>query len=99
MGAMIFDNEAARAFGLIDGTASRGETVVKLAELAGVSKSYQVVRPGEEDAGVLRRLLAAMAPPQVRQSAPTPAEVLEAEWCSAVRAPLAYYGDPGQLCR
>jgi protease-4 len=97
MGAMIFDNDAAQDFGLIDGTASRGEAVGKLAELAGVAKSYQVVRPGEEETSVLRRLLAALAPADARPAAA--GDAAKAELCASVRAPLAYYGDPAQLCR
>jgi protease-4 len=99
MGAMIFDNAAAQAYGLIDGTASRGDTIARLAEMAGVGKDFQVVRPGEDEGGLVRKLLAAataLRAPTVQVSA---AELFRREVCSIVRAPLVYYGDPSMICR
>jgi protease-4 len=100
MGAMVFDNATAQQYGLIDGTASRGEAIARLAELAKVPKDYQVVRPGDGEGGMLRRLLSSRLgetrpPPEGRTSeAIRPSEI-----CAPVRTPLAYYGDPSTLCR
>ena len=48
MGAHIFDNEKAQAFGLIDGTLDRNATIERLAESAKLGKDYQLVRPRGE---------------------------------------------------
>jgi protease-4 len=99
MGAMIFDNATAQSLGLIDGTATRGESLAKLAELAGVSKDYQAVRPADDDASMLRRLLSAAARLREPMAELRTQDVLRAELCSSVRAPLVYYGDPAAACR
>jgi protease-4 len=99
MGAMVFDNSSAKEFGLIDDTASRGDTIARLAELAGVGKDYEIVRPGEDNAGLVRRILSAMSAigePRVEMS---PKDVLRAELCAPVRMPLAFYGDLASICR
>lgn len=100
MGAMIFDNETAAELGLIDGTRSQNEAMTELARMAEVAGDYQVVRPGEEDGTLVRRLLLALldrdaAPPQM----PFERFVREELCGAATRYPLAYYGDPAALCR
>jgi protease-4 len=99
MGAMVFDNSAARAFGLIDGTATRSEAVQKLADAAGVPKDFQVVRPGGEDASLLHWVLSSAGALRAPRETMDVKDLLRRELCSAVRAPLVYYGDPAAACR
>lgn len=98
MGAMVFDNATAQQYGLIDGTASRDEAIARLADLAKVPKDFQVVRPQEGEAGMLRRLLTSTFGGEA-PSAGAPMQALRTEVCSSVRMALAYYGDPAALCR
>jgi protease-4 len=100
MGAMIFDNEAAAELGLIDGTRSQNEAVAELARMAGVAEDYQVVRPGDEDGTLVRRLLSALLDPGAAPPRMPVDRFVREELCgAATRYPLAYYGDPAALCR
>lgn len=98
LGAMIFDNGMAEQVGLIDGTASQHEAVDALAKLSGVGSSYQLVRPGRIEATMLRRLLSVWSIPE-QPRALSPSDLLRTAFCTAVRTPLVYYGDPSAFCR
>jgi protease-4 len=99
MGALIFDNATAQGFGLIDGTLARDEAVRRLAELAGTTRDYQVVRPGGEEGGMLRRLMGVAFGGTAPAAAQSARDILRLELCASVRAPLAYYGDPTIWCK
>jgi len=98
LGAMVFDNERAEQYGLIDGTLNRDEAVRKLAELAEVGDDYQLVQPRKTGAGLLYQFVAKALghdTDPVRLSERT----IRRELCEgAVQLPLAYYGDPLKLC-
>ncbi len=98
MGAMVFDNATAEDYRLIDGTASRSESVQKLAALAGVADDYALVRPLEEDGSMLRRLLSAASDVRQAPSADALADVARAELCGSPRTTLVYYGDLRAWC-
>jgi protease-4 len=94
IGAMIYSNAQAEAFGLIDGTATLEESYERLATMAGLEAGeYQVVEESGADsifgalvqAGADAEALAALA-----ASAP--------ELCLPTGSLLAYWGDPSALC-
>ncbi|HXH02746.1 MAG TPA: S49 family peptidase [Candidatus Competibacteraceae bacterium] len=97
MGAQVFDNQTAQAYGLIDGTLSRNQAIARLAELARLGPGdYQLVRAQNGGGRFLQRLLGAMS----GQPRPDTAAQVQAQICqTAVRLPLVYYGDLTSLCR
>lgn len=98
MGAMIFDNTTAQDYGLIDGTASRAESVQKLATLAGLGEDYSLVRPVDEDGSVVRRLLASSLQSKTAEPSLSSLDLARIELCASARTPLAYYGDLRAWC-
>ena len=87
MGALIFDNKTAQEYGLIDGTVNREEAFQELARLANVS-DYRVVRESDSK-GLLNGVLGSAA--------------LDSSASEGICFPqnmiLAYYGEPGLLCK
>lgn len=97
MGAHIFDNTGAEAYGLIDGTRSRNDAIRELATLAELGDEFEVVRPREAESGLFRQMLLG----EVRaggDAAELRRERLREVCAAALRYPLAYYGDPTALC-
>ncbi|AOY58502.1 MULTISPECIES: S49 family peptidase [Desulfococcus] len=97
MGAQIFDNQTARDFGLIDGTLNRKEALAKLAEMAGVGETFQLVRPRRAPTRMWQELLFSMTGRLSADSASQAAR--HRHVClDASRMPMAYYGDIQTLC-
>jgi protease-4 len=96
MGAMIFDNQTAQKYKLIDGTKTRKQAIAELAQRANVGTDYQLIRVSQSR-GLLSGLLSstepALNPDQARQS-------MQQELCAIVdsRVSLAYYGEVTALC-
>lgn len=99
MGAHIFDNSLAQQYGLIDGTLDRTATIARLAEMAKVGTSYELVRPKSEQPTFWGQLLNVAAPAWFGPSRASAPDHLRADLCSATTTSLAYYGDPRALCR
>lgn len=102
MGAQLFDNQTAEAYGLINGTLNQNDSIAKLAELAGVDEDYQLVRPQRRGGQFWTQLLEgytrlsgnAVEMEQVRQ------QTIHAQVCQkTTHLSLVYYGDMAALCR
>lgn len=91
MGAAIFDNQTAEAYGLIDGTLDRPAALRKLGELAGVGEDFQVVQPREERRGLWKELL--MSGSAREESTEVLRSKVRNDLALAVKMPLAYYGN------
>lgn len=97
MGAMIFDNQQAQKFGLIDGTLGQKAALEQLAIEAKVAGNFQVVQPQPTASPILRQLLGAQSAPAAEEA------TLKARQASELCALgqlhiLAYYGDVKALC-
>ncbi len=96
LGAMVFGNQQAQAYGLIDGTLNRPQTLAALAKAAGIKDDdYALVRVRPEDSSLISQLLTARTrEPQDYQA------WLKQETCSMTQfRVLAYYGDLHSQCR
>lgn len=102
MGAQLFDNQTAEAYGLINGTLNQNDSIAKLAELAGVDEDYQLVRPQRRGGQFWAQLLEgyarlsgnAVEMEQLRQ------QTIHAQVCQkTAHLSLVYYGDMTALCR
>lgn len=102
MGAQLFDNQTAEAYGLINGTLNQNDSIAKLAELAGVDEDYQLVRPQRRGGQFWAQLLegyarlsgSAVEMEQLRQ------QTIHAQVCQkTAHLSLVYYGDMTTLCR
>ncbi|MFP4582713.1 MAG: S49 family peptidase [Desulfococcaceae bacterium] len=92
LGALIFGNDSAESYGLIDGTRNREEAVSELAAAAGVAEDYQLVTPRTEAGPFWRQLLSGWSNRDA-------ADLARQDLCRAVaRLPLAYAGDVVALC-
>lgn len=95
MGAMIFGNDAAASYGLIDGTLNREETVQRLVKEAGVT-DFQVVTPRSGSRRWWRQLLSGISGQRDPESE---ARRVRRDLCrAATQLPLAYHGDLAALC-
>lgn len=96
MGAMVFDNQTAQKYKLIDGTKTRPQAISELAKRANLGTDYQLIRVSQSR-GLLSGLLSsaepALTPEQARQST-------QQDLCAIIdsRVPLAYYGELTALC-
>lgn len=106
MGAQIFVNNEAQKFGLIDGTKSWDESISALAEQAGVTDDFRLVRlKTVRDLGFWG-LFTSMGFPDInltkQQSESEQKEALasvKTSLCAAARSQaLVYYGHPSRLC-
>jgi protease-4 len=99
MGAQIFDNKTAQAYGLIDATKDLEQSIASLAELAGIGDDYQLVKPSASGHGLMGQIFGAMLGEREigRQEA---RQDVRRQVCDSV-APLtmAYYGDLASLCQ
>jgi len=57
MGAQIFDNRTAEAYGLINGTLDRQAAIDELAKAAALGDDYQLVRPANGARGLFNQLM------------------------------------------
>ena len=97
MGAQIFDNRTAQDFGLIDGTLNRSAALAKLADMAGIDKDFQLVRPRRAPTRLWQELLFSMAGGGA--AAERCRTAVRQDVClSAGRMPMAYFGDIEALC-
>jgi protease IV len=96
MGAMIFDNQAAKKWGLIDGTLSRQGVLDALATKAKLGTDYQVVSFRPQTVSLFGQLLG-MAPP--RPSAEQAQQRINHDLCFMTQQRiLVYHGNPQPLC-
>ncbi len=98
MGALLFDNQTAEQYQLIDGTLNRPDAIKDLAGRAGVGEDYQLVRIQAEPPSLLGTLLG-----QAPTSPPVTYDYIQrqvsSDRCQASQqAVLAYHGDRRQLC-
>jgi protease IV len=96
MGAHVFDNDAAKKYGLINGTLNYRESVKRLAELAQIqTDDYQLVQTNDKHHGLLSALLGVFRP----QTVPPKVSPLKSQFCNKLsRLPLVYYGNPLAVC-
>ncbi len=96
IGAGIYGNGQAKEFNLIDGTSTREETYLQLAEKAGLQvNDFQIIQQ-EPDAGFIGSLFGAwlnISNPQAKMQ-------FRQTLCTAFMGkPLAYHGDSLELCQ
>ncbi len=97
LGALIFDNQTAQKYGLIDGTLNRDEAIAKLAELVKVGEDYQLVRPKVERGRLLSQLFGALGDENLEQAQLR--QLVQRDICAtATHLPLLYHGDIAKLC-
>jgi protease IV len=94
MGALIFDNAMAEAFGLIDGTADMYTAFDELASMVGLPPGDWRLDEVKRGVSFFGGLFENDLPPPVVERLLEPPE----ESCFPRGMALAYYGDPGQLC-
>ncbi|MBW4551275.1 MAG: S49 family peptidase [Aphanocapsa sp. GSE-SYN-MK-11-07L] len=100
MGAMIFDNQAAQKFGLIDGTLGRSAALATLANQANLGENFQLVRTRPETTSLLSQLLGAQLPqPTETQTKVAQAQIAQEVCAMTQQRSLVYYGDVRELCR
>ena len=98
MGAQIFDNKTAQAYGLIDGTQYRSEAIRSLAALAKLGDDYKLVKPLYERTSLMDQLLGVM---YKSSSQLQPEQLVRQQICSNNRQlTLAYHGSLStSICR
>ena len=97
MGAQIFENRQAEAYGLIDGTRSYDGTIEELAQLAEIEDDYKLVKRQYQSISPWQRLL--MWGRDTTPSASKIESALQVDLCAASRLQaLVYFGSPAQLC-
>jgi protease-4 len=98
MGAMIFGNQMAESYGLIDGTRNREDAVAELARAAGVGADHQLATPRTGARSLWRELLSG-AWGADGASGPDWDAMVRRDVCQAVaRLPMAYAGDLAAMC-
>lgn len=97
MGAQIFENKQAEAYGLIDGTRSYDGSIEELARLAEIEDDYKLVKRHYQRVSAWQRLLM-----WGRDTTPSASRIesgLQVDLCTASRQQaLVYFGLPAQLC-
>ena len=97
MGAQIFGNKQAEAFGLIDATKSWDEAISELADLAGIAEDFQLVKRRTVQINPLQRLL--FLGPSNADNLSALKDTVEQDRCTAARQfALVYYGQLSALC-
>lgn len=98
MGAQIFDNKTAQAYGLIDGTQYRSEAIRSLAALAKLGDDYKLVKPLYERKSLMDQLLGVV---YKSSSQLQPEQLVRQQICSNNRQlTLAYHGSLStSICR
>jgi protease-4 len=101
MGAMIFGNQMAESYGLIDGTRNREEAAAELAQVAGVAEDHQLVTPRTGATSLWRQLLSGLSggAGAFGASAADWEKIVRRDICqAATRMPMAYAGDLAGIC-
>ena len=102
MGAQIFDNKTAQAYGLIDGTQYRSEAINSLAKLAKLGDDYKLVKPVYSRESLMNQLLGVIYKPSSQlQSGQLAEQRLRQQICGNSRQlTLAYHGSlSSSICR
>ena len=102
MGAQIFDNKTAQAYGLIDGTQYRSEAINSLAKLAKLGDDYKLVKPVYSRESLMNQLLGVIYKPSSQlQSGQLAEQLLRQQICGNSRQlTLAYHGSlSSSICR
>jgi len=97
MGAQVFGNGQALAYGLIDGSRTWEEAIGELAKLAKVENDFQLVRKRGPELSAFERLFLMMAPKGASEVTAT--KILQNNLCAAAHLQaLVYFGSPSSLC-
>jgi len=101
MGAQIFDNKTAQAYGLIDGTQNRSEAINSLASLAKLGDDYKLIKPVYSKESLMSQLMGVdskslFAPSQA--AAQVEQQLREQVCRTSSQLTLAYHGDLATLC-
>jgi protease-4 len=98
MGAQIFDNKTAQAYGLIDGTQYRSEAIRSLAKLAKLGDDYKLVKPLFDRKSVMDQLFGVI---YQSSSQLQPEQIVRQQICGNSRQlTLAYHGSLStSICR
>jgi len=103
MGAQIFDNRTAQAYGLIDGTQYRSEAISSLVKLAKLGDDYKLVKPVYNRKSLMNQLLGVIYKPSSSrlQSGQFAEQILRQQICgNSNQLTLAYYGYlANSICR
>ncbi|HEC27812.1 MAG TPA: S49 family peptidase [Gammaproteobacteria bacterium] len=103
MGAQIFDNKTAQAYGLIDGTQYRSEAISSLVKLAKLGDDYKLVKPIHNRKSLMNQLLGVIYKPSLSrlQSGQFAEQILRQQVCgNSHQLTLAYYGRlTNSICR
>ena len=102
MGAQIFDNKTAQAYGLIDGTQNRSEAINRLASLAKLGDDYKLIKPVYSKESLMSQLMGVF---NTTPAAPTlgveqAEQLLRQQVCrTSSQVTLAYHGNLARLCQ
>jgi protease-4 len=101
MGAQIFDNKTAQAYGLIDGTQYRSEAINSLAKLAKLGDDYKLVKPLYSRESLMNHILGVFhkAPGPLHNAGQFAEQQLHRQICGNSRQlTLAYHGNLASIC-
>ena len=101
MGAQIFDNKTAQAYGLIDGTQYRSEAIGSLAKLAKLGDDYKLVKPFYSRESLMSQILGVFykASSPLNNTEQIADQQLRQHICGNSRQlTLAYHGNLASIC-
>jgi len=101
MGAQIFDNKTAQAYGLIDGTQYRSEAIGSLAKLAKLGDDYKLVKPFYSRESLMSQILGVFykASSPLSNTEQIADQQLRQHICGNSRQlTLAYHGNLASIC-
>ncbi len=101
MGAQIFDNKTAQAYGLIDGTQYRSEAIGSLAKLAKLGDDYKLVKPFYSRESLMSQILGVFykASSPLSNTKQLADQQLRQHICGNSRQlTLAYHGNLASIC-
>ena len=101
MGAQIFDNKTAQAYGLIDGTQYRSEAINSLAKLAKLGDDYKLIKPVYTRESLMNQILGVFykASSPLSNAKQLADKQLRQHICGNSRQlTLAYHGNLASIC-
>ena len=101
MGAQIFDNKTAQAYGLIDGTQYRSEAISSLAKLAKLGDDYKLIKPVYTRESLMNQILGVFykASSPLSNTKQLSDQQLRQHICGNSRQlTLAYHGNLASIC-
>jgi protease-4 len=101
MGAQIFDNKTAQAYGLIDGTQYRSEAISSLAKLAKLGDDYKLIKPVYSRDSLMNQILGVFykASSPLGNANQLANQQLQQQLCGSSRQlTLAYHGNLASIC-